>query len=161
MDTKIRWAKVSDVKAIAMLFRHPSVKKYFGRNEYPYRFIKEWIKHYPKIQAIAIINGEVVGFISLYNYLFNYMTGYEHIGLLDVVVDPKYQEKGIGSLLVKFAIEHYRKKGFKKIEVCVEKSNKNAVRFFEGFGFKKEGTLIRHHNKGGKFVDDFIMGKLL
>jgi len=161
MNVKTRWARLADAKEIANLFKKPAIRKYFGKNEYSYRHIKRWIGYYPKMKTVAIVDGRVVGFISLYQYMFNYMTGYEHIGLFDIAVDSRYQGKGVGSSLVKFAIKHFKKKGFKKIEICVEKNNKKAIGFFESLGFKKEGMLRKHHDKDGKFVDDILMGMLL
>ena len=111
---KIRWAKPSDVKAIVALFRYPEIRKYFGKNEYSYRYIREWVCHYPKIKAVAIVDKKIVGFISLYRYLFDYMTGYEHIGLFDIAVDPNQREKGVGSSLIKFAEKYFKRKGVKK-----------------------------------------------
>ena len=63
--------------------------------------------------------------------------------LEDVYVDPKYQKKGFGSLIVKKAIEKAEEKGCYKIIATFRHSKPHLKKFYEKFGFSDHGLEFR------------------
>lgn len=57
----------------------------------------------------------------------------------DVVVDSGLQSKGIGRLMMAFAMEICRKKGCYKMTLSSNLKRERAHQFYESLGFKKHG----------------------
>ena len=52
-----------------------------------------------------------------------------------IVVDEKYRNQGIGTLLLNYAVEIAKEKGCKKIVLDVDKDNETAQSLYKKFGF--------------------------
>lgn len=73
-------------------------------------------------------HGELVGFLKLltdHSYMFY---------ILDVMVDPKYRNRGIGRKLVNEAIKYGKENGFIKIFLT---SLPDKEEYYKSFGFKE------------------------
>ena len=66
------------------------------------------------------------GFIHIKN-------GLDIIDLLNIIVKPKYQNQGIGSVLLKYIIDN---KQDKKIMLEVRSKNINAIKLYQKYDFK-------------------------
>ena len=66
------------------------------------------------------------GFIHIQN-------GLDIIDLLNIIVKPKYQNQGIGSVLLKYIIDN---KQDKKIMLEVRSKNINAIKLYQKYNFK-------------------------
>ena len=66
------------------------------------------------------------GFIHIQN-------GLDIIDLLNIIVKPKYQNQGIGSVLLKYIIDN---KQDKKIMLEVRSKNMNAIKSYQKYDFK-------------------------
>ena len=66
------------------------------------------------------------GFINIQN-------GLDIIDLLNIIVKPKYQNQGIGSVLLKYIIDN---KQDKKIMLEVRSKNINAIKLYQKYDFK-------------------------
>ncbi len=66
------------------------------------------------------------GFIHIQN-------GLDIIDLLNIIVKPKYQNQGIGSVLLKYIIDN---KQNKKIMLEVRSKNINAIKLYQKYDFK-------------------------
>ena len=73
-------------------------------------------------------NKKVVGFIHL-NVL------YENIDIINIVVDPFYRRCNIGTKLLKFIIDEY-KKNIANITLEVDVGNIAAINLYKKFGFE-------------------------
>lgn len=78
------------------------------------------------------------------------LEGKEIIGAVDIneneiehlLVNIKYQNKGYGTKLLKFAVSHIQHQGIKKdIVLCVADINKEAVQLYLKNGFKCVNTF--------------------
>lgn len=91
---------------------------------------------------LAMLNGKAVGFIKL-------MTGTEAEG-----IDPKASielkriytlervwRRGVGDMLMRFAIERARELGFQYLWLGVWQENARALGFYEKYGFDRVGTI--------------------
>lgn len=53
-----------------------------------------------------------------------------------LAVDKKVKRKGIGSKLIQFVFNYYKKKGFKNCKVVTQSDNLDAILFYQKCGFK-------------------------
>ena len=95
----------------------------------------------PLPSLVAEIEGKVIGFI------FGEASGWEYgvpdnIGWIDTIgIDPSYQKKGIGTLLMKELINYMKKVGVNTIYTLVNWRDGELLRFFDATGFKR-GDMI-------------------
>jgi GNAT superfamily N-acetyltransferase len=77
---------------------------------------------------------EVVGMVSL---LFTISTaeGGPACWLEDMVVRPDWRGDGLGSRVLRHAIDYARTHGFSRITLLTDKVNAGAIRFYERHGF--------------------------
>ncbi len=114
----------------------------FKNNEY-YRLYKEWItKSLSGEIAMDVLvheaGEEVSGLITVVKKGDN-----ANIGILSV--DEKHRRQGIGKELVQAAFKLAALKGYKKINVSTQRSNKNACLFYESLGFQVESSENIYH----------------
>lgn len=78
-----------------------------------------------------------------------------------MTVLEKYQGKGVGNALLKYALEAAKSHHFHSIELLVRPYNYPAIALYEKFGFQQIGILREHVFIDGKFEDDLIYQKIL
>ena len=63
----------------------------------------------------------------------------DRVNIINFVINPKYQNKGYGSLLLKYTIERIKKteEDIKKIILNVKTNNSNAIKLYDKFNFRK------------------------
>lgn len=108
------------------------------------------------IQALglgAIIEGDGIGdilvakegrqIVCMVNLLYTISTALgSRVAILeDMVVAPQSRGLGVGSALLKYAIEFARDKGCKRITLLTDNDNEAAHRFYEQHGFTESSML--------------------
>jgi len=84
-----------------------------------------------------------------------------HSAMLAIMVAPYYQEKGIGTTLMKRLLDEADEKLFlRRIELLVLTDNTPAINLYKKFGFKIEATRKNAAVKDGRFVDEYFMGRI-
>ncbi len=88
---------------------------------------------------VALINGKIIGEIHAYTpdiYAFQHL-----LTDLTIVIDPKYQRKGIGRQLFEEFLRIVKEKFYHilRIELYVREHNTQNVKFYESLGFINEG----------------------
>jgi len=77
-------------------------------------------------------------------------------------IHPDYQKKGVGTKLLRTALQFAKKKGFKRAEAEMAIKNKGSVKLAKKLGFKIEGTKKKALlTDDGKYIDTYIVGKIL
>ena len=108
------------------------------------RYLKWLLKHADGGFFVAFDGERPVGFIVVQaDCRFQ---GEQIPEIHELVVDPAYQGRGIGRLLMKTALDHLRKKGFQRVALWVGEKNEDARRFYESLGFKitaRQGSWLR------------------
>lgn len=94
--------------------------------------------------------GEIAGIIGLRD-----VAGEGEIS--NVAVHPDRRREGIGSLLLKRALDKCRELSITDVTLEVRASNEAAVRLYESFGFKSEGIRPGFYEKPAE--DALIMWK--
>ena len=70
--------------------------------------------------------------------------------------------KGVGTKLLRTALQFAKKKGFKRAEAEMAIKNKGSVKLAKKLGFKIEGTKKKALlTDDGKYIDTYIVGKIL
>ena len=76
----------------------------------------------------------------------HYRAGAAHLSYL--FVDPPYQGRGLGTQLMKRALDHARQSGYGRATLGVAVENESARRFYERAGWKDTGVRTRHRRLG-------------
>lgn len=89
---------------------------------------------------VAEEDGTVVGFVMGAVFIGEY--GISKVGTLDTIgVDPDYQHKGIGQILVKEFMDHLKAIGVGKIQTLVDTNDAKMMRFFTVNQFSPSATV--------------------
>lgn len=136
-----RVATHSDVPSIVRLLADDELGSLRERYENPipgsYYNAYELINSDPNHELIvAELNGEVIGTLHLMFLPSVSFQGGLRAQVESVRVDTRYQNQGIGSQMVKWAIERAKVRGAHIVQLTTHKSRANAHRFYERLGFK-------------------------
>ncbi len=86
-------------------------------------------------------DGTVVGFIMGELYIGEYGISQEKATLDTIGVDPDYQKRGVGELLINEFIEHLKTLGVQKINTLVDESDTGLTHFFNANRFSPSRTI--------------------
>jgi ribosomal protein S18 acetylase RimI-like enzyme len=104
------------------------------------------------VSLVADAGGELVGLLHLY------LAGYG-VADLGMLVADGWRRRGVGSALLRAAIDRARHAGAHKIALQVWPHNQAAIALYERFGFRHEGRLRRHYRRrSGELWDAIVMG---
>jgi putative acetyltransferase len=139
----IRKLKKEDLDKVMEIWRLSTIKAHnFIENEYwenNYDVVKN--VYIPMADTFVYDDGEEIrGFVSIINN--------EFIGALFIDID--YQGLGIGSKLIDYVSNKYKKLG-----LAVYKENEGAVKFYQKKGFK----VIKEQQNEDSGFDEYIMEK--
>jgi RimJ/RimL family protein N-acetyltransferase len=81
-----------------------------------------------------------------------------HVAELGLMVAHGARRRGIGSALMKEAIQWARSVGVVKLELTVFPHNEPAIALYRKLGFREEGVLARRYFIEGRYVDAMLMG---
>ena len=96
------------------------------------------------------------------NYLFgyyvnNYLLGFIHVirlidelEIINVVVDKKYRNRGIGSKLIEYVISNFN--DVKNIFLEVNTNNKNAIKLYEKYNFSIVNIRKKYYGNDDCYV---------
>ncbi len=73
----------------------------------------------------------------------------------------EYRGMGIGSLMLEYATDWARERGFRKMEASIFTSNKRSIKLFSKAGFLQEGTKAHGIRIGAEYVEQVLMVKRL
>jgi GNAT superfamily N-acetyltransferase len=85
---------------------------------------------------VAEHNGEVIGTLHLMFLPSISFQGGLRAQIESVRVDKPFQSQGIGSALMRWAMERARQRGAHIVQLTTHKSREDAHRFYERLGFK-------------------------
>lgn len=80
-----------------------------------------------------------------------------HVADLGLMVAHSHRRRGIGTALLKAAVDWGREAGVRKLELHVFPWNAAAIALYEKFGFVQEGYRKDHYRRGDGFVDVVLM----
>lgn len=110
-------------------------------------------KGYP--QCVALIEAKVVGWSDVLPIDRPTMA---HGGVLGVGVLLEHRGRGIGSALIRAAIDSAKAAGLTRIELTVRENNDRAIALYERLGFVREGLKRKAVRIDGNYEDLVCMG---
>jgi len=121
-----------------------NVKRRFGKVNYDVMF-----------PIMAVADERIVGISTLYRASFGWR---RNLGELRVVIDRKFQRRGLATVLTKELFFQALKNKLYKIQAELMENQHSAIAAFERLGFRREATLKRHvTDNDGKRQDLIIM----
>jgi len=127
--------------------------------------IESWTNNidYEKVLAIvALIEEEsqqrIIADASL---KFNSNEHSKHKAELGIAVHDKYQNKGVGTALLRHLLSIAKMKKLRKVWLEVFANNNIAIHIYKKVGFQIEGKLIKERFINGKYRDEYRMAILL
>ena len=169
VDFTIRSIEVSDCEALCALQRCPKVRQ--GTLKMPYRTVAETRQQLEQrpdtmYQLVAVKDSaaqespaaQLIGVISLAQM----KRSRQHVGYVGMAVHDDYHGQGIGSQLLKEAINIADDwLNLKRMELAVFTDNAPAVHLYKKFGFVTEGTLKKYAFRAGNYVDAYTMARIV
>ena len=139
MKLKIRQATIEDVANILTIYAQALDNgKILPLEEAKGIFRKQ--QQYPDYKVfVAESDDEIVGTFALL-----VMENMAHLGTPSAVVEDvgvllKHQSKGIGKIMMEFALKYAKEKGCYKMSLSSNLRREQAHKFYESLGFKKHG----------------------
>ena len=152
---KIRKFSPSDLKEIRKIEKasFPNQKawskKYFEKiyQKYPKEFLVA--KSEPRRKASSFLRGrgKIAGFVIG-------QKNKKEAKIISLAVVPKVRKKGIGTILIKFLINLFKKEGVKKISLHTRTKNKIGILFFKKLDFEISQKIKNYYQNGD---DAFLM----
>jgi GNAT superfamily N-acetyltransferase len=139
MDLIIRLATLDDVQDILHIYAEALDNgKVISVEKAQEIFLKQ--QQYPDYQAfVAVHEQQVVGTFALLIMENMAHNGTPSAVVEDVAVSPMLQGKGIGKMMMEFALTYAKEKGCYKMSLSSNLRREKAHQFYESLGFKKHG----------------------
>jgi diamine N-acetyltransferase len=147
-EPTIRKADIGDVQNIqdlyAQLDRHhaellPNIFRPIEEKARPNGLIQEWIDRDDADYLVAVLDGQIVGFINLqYSAHPKYPVFQEHgfAAIENTIVDDAHRNKGIGAALFAAAITWATKRDLQYMQTTVWHENTVAREFYSKHGLR-------------------------
>ena len=158
----VRRAEPGDAEAIQSIFTGPKVIA--GTLQLPYPSVEMWRKRLAEFPLddhllVATIASEVVGNLGL--HAASKSPRRRHVGLVYLAVRDDRQGCGVGTALMKAAIELADGwLNLQRLELSVYPDNLPALALYRKFGFAIEGTCRAYAFRDGYYVDAYAMARL-
>ncbi|MCW4020657.1 MAG: GNAT family N-acetyltransferase [Candidatus Bathyarchaeota archaeon] len=95
---------------------------------------------------VAEVDDMIAGFIEV-RVFPDFVEGTPIAIIQNLIVKKDYRQVGIGSNLIKRAVEEAEKKKASEIHVWTEFDNKQAIRFYVKHGFRKRALLLEKETR--------------
>lgn len=107
---------------------------------------------------LCVLNGIFAGYAVVHGYK---QTKAKHVASVRLAVKQEYQQKGIGSALMK-AVEGWSKqRDISRLELSVMEHNNVALHLFTKIGFKQEGIRQNAIKLNDTFINEYNLSKIL
>ena len=162
MSYEIRHAAPADHEAVTRIMSGP--KAVWGTLQTPFPSPELWRQRLGEperglVMLLACHAGEPIGMLGLHTQPDHPRR--RHAARIGMVVRDDWQGKGVGTALMKAAIDqadHWL--NLERLELDVFCDNESGVRLYRKSGFEVEGTLRRFAFRDGRYVDAFLMARL-
>jgi ribosomal protein S18 acetylase RimI-like enzyme len=105
------------------------------------------------VHLVALLDDAIVGWCDIAPTSYEGMT---HVGRLGMGVKAGFRGQGIGTGLLKAALNRAFERGLERVELEVFRSNAAAVRLYEAHGFLREGVKVGARKLDG-LADDILL----
>ncbi len=101
-----------------------------------------------RLPLVAEQAGEVVGYLMAWKVV-------DQLHILNIATDPRWRRRGVGTALLFAATRKGAELGLEEVTLEVRESNREAVDFYEGHGFRQTGRRPGYYADNGE--DALIM----
>jgi len=141
---EIRNAVEADLPAIVAIYNTTIASRSVTADQEPVLVESrlEWFRsHTPARRPLWVVefDGAVVGWLGFQSFYGR--PAYDATVELSIYIDPHHRRKGIGRLLMRWAIAHCPSLGIKTLLGFIFASNQPSLTLFEQFGFQRWGYL--------------------
>jgi RimJ/RimL family protein N-acetyltransferase len=157
-EVSVREATLADVDALVDLLVAVAGEGRWIATEAPVdterrrRRMAEDVEGADAIILVAEAGGEPVGQLDL-------LLGHDGVADLGMLVAAGWRGRGIGTAMLREAVDRARKAGAHKLALQVWPHNTAAIALYERFGFQREGYLHRQYRRrSGELWDAVVMG---
>jgi putative acetyltransferase len=161
-EITIRRAEPEDFAGLQRIHGQP--RAIWGTLQLPYPSAQAWRKRLAEqtesvYGLVACADREIVGSLGL--IANDRSPRRRHVGQLGMAVHDQWQGQGIGSALLRAAIELAdRWLNLSRLELTVYTDNEAAIRLYKRFAFEIEGRLRKYAFRDGAYVDAFAMARI-
>jgi putative acetyltransferase len=160
----IRHAAPEDYPGVTRIFEGPQAV--WGTLQVPFPSREVWRQRLAALESGLVLlvacerkDDEIVGMLGIHTHPLQPRR--RHAAEIGMTVRDNRQGRGVGTALLKAALELADGwLGLTRLELQVWTDNEPAVRLYQKFDFKVEGTLRQYALRGGKLVDAFAMSRL-
>ncbi|SMD30404.1 hypothetical protein SAMN02745355_0284 [Picrophilus oshimae DSM 9789] len=156
-DYIIREANPRDARQIIDCMQSVMDEKIYLVGEYyllTERGEQERLKNPDELTLVCEINNKIVGVLTLQRGFYKKN---RHTANLGIAIMSGYRGIGIGTRMIRQALEWAMDHGIEKVNLEVFSSNKNAISLYKHLGFEIEGIRKNQFIINGSYVDDILM----
>jgi len=143
--TKLRKFSLSDLDQVIKI----EGISFPNRKSWSREYFKKFYQKYPRGFIVAENESEVMG----------YAVGKpknDEAEIISLAINPNFRQQGIGAELANFLLEHFKKKGTRKISLRVRTKNKLGIAFYRKAGFEISKKIKNYYQNGD---DAYLMRK--
>ena len=161
MEIVIRHAEPDDYHGMHRVFE--GERAVAGTLQLPYQSVERWRLRLANpsqeyYSLVACVDAEIVGSLGLGAVE---RPRRRHVGDLGMAVRDDWQGKGVGTALMRAAIDLADNwLNMERIELTVYVDNAPAIALYRRFGFEVEGVHLRYAFREGTYVDAHTMARL-
>jgi putative acetyltransferase len=158
----IRRAEPEDFRGLQRIHEQP--RAIWGTLQLPYPSAQTWRQRLERqvgghYALVACARDLIVGSLGL--AVQERSPRRAHVGTIGMAVHDQWQSRGIGTALLKAALELAdRWLNLRRLELTAFVDNEAALRLYKKFGFEVEGLLRRYAFRDGVFVDAYALARL-
>lgn len=133
----------------------------YGKNPASERQYISGLDRQKNLLLVALAGNTVVGSLAGLQADGGQRPQTGHILKVGLHLTEAFRGQGVGSEMLKYAIEWAGEHGFKKLEASIFTTNKRSLHLFGRAGFEEECKKRKQFRVGNEFIDEVCMGKLL
>lgn len=162
MKIVIRKAREPDLGRLNEVINDPEVARYLTVR--PPASMKSTREHYRKLMKagnlwyVMAVDGVIAGSFSM---TFPDRAQVRHTMGLGLSLAKEYWGRGLGGRAIDYALAEARRRGLKRVELCVFPGNVRAMRLYRSRGFQREGVKRKAYRIKGRYYDEILMARLI
>lgn len=121
-----------------------------NREAYPKFLFERYNQEYPEGFIVAENEKEIIG------YTIGLPKNNNSGEIISLAVNPNWHQKGVGTALTNFLINHFKERNIKGVLLNVRTKNKIGISFYQHLGFKILQTIKNYYQNGD---DAYLMQK--
>lgn len=159
----IRRATGADTEGVVAVLQKIASERVYSAIDEPWTVPQErgYLDSLSPREAVHVAtteSGEIIGFQSL-DLWAPTIRSMAHVCQVGTFLLPEWRRHGVGTALLRTALQFARDAGYSKIVIQVRASNRSAQAFYRRLGFQECGRFTKHVRIDGE-EDDVILMEL-